>query len=115
MFQVWREGHVRGNCPKLKDGKSDDEANIIRVCGSGEDGLVLSITTDKMFEFFDKLICPYHMCGKREWFVTYETLKKIVFLGAGSPLQVVGMGIVCFEMYDGKLREFMVHHIYGKC
>ncbi|GMI70741.1 hypothetical protein HRI_000743400 [Hibiscus trionum] len=109
--------HMKRDCPKWKK-KSDDKhdassktMNVVQNENSDySDGDMLSISTT---QFTDAWIldsgCSYHITPNREWFSTYMSVNfGSVYLGDDRCCNIVGIGEVRINMYDGCRTEVLI-------
>ena len=114
-------GHVKADCWKLK--KKNEEkwktATADCVVESESDGDVLlatSLATTCGRGLDDNWVldsgCTYHMCPRRDWFITYEPVDTgVVLTGNNVECKVAGIGTVQIKTHDGVIRTFSkVHH-----
>ena len=57
--------------------------------------------------------CTFHMCPRRDWFVTYEPVDSgVVLMGNDAECKVAGIGTVQIKTHDGTIRTLSkVRHI----
>ncbi len=48
--------------------------------------------------------CSFHMCPSKEFFSTYEPKYGNVLMGNDQSCQVVGIGTIRIQMFDGVVR-----------
>jgi len=57
--------------------------------------------------------CTYHMCPKKEWFITYEPFEGgTVLMRNDVACKTVGIGSICMKMFDRQVRTLKnVRHV----
>jgi len=106
-----KPGHDISNCYKLKNKKEREENNkkMQKVAeaevveSDSKDDVLLAVSVDKRnsSEWVFDTGCTYHMCPRKDWFVTYDEVEcGIVLMGNDAQCKVVGIGIVQIRTHD---------------
>ena len=105
-----QKGHLRRDCPKMKNGKANVyETSTVNVAkaeeGCNRDVFSALIATN---EIVDSWIldsgCSYHICPHDDLFHSYSSATGIVSMGNKAPCRVVGVGTVKIRMFDREIR-----------
>ncbi|EOY34202.1 Uncharacterized protein TCM_041944 [Theobroma cacao] len=106
-------GHFRQDCTKFKDDEKINKfVNTVNVVGDDFDTFeetdnVLTITNDNLMDtWILDLACCFHICLRRDWFSTYQSVDMgTVQLEDDFSLSVVGIGTIRIKMFDGMVRS----------
>ena len=109
-------GHIKKDCPDLKDGTS---ANVVThgddSDGSGDVLLVSNRRSTKGEAWMLDSASSFHATPNREWFSSYKSGElDTTYLGDDTGYRVAGVGDVKIKMFDGVERVLRgVRHVPG--
>lgn len=120
-YYCHKYGQTKAECPKLEnkgENNKPSSSNVAGVVEENSDGseIVLAVSLSDG-RFSDKWVldsaCTFHMCPKRDWFTTYESINGgSVLMGKEMARKIVGIGTITIRMHDGIVRTFTdVRHI----
>jgi len=117
-FECHEEGHIRRNCPKLRNkgvwqNATSSVANVAEESTSDAEAVLCVSTSSSGDEWVLDSGCSYHMTPHKNWFTTYQTADGgRVLLGNNAACEVVGIGTVRIRMHDGVERTLTdVRHV----
>ena len=112
-----RKGHIIDECFRLQaknkaknnSAGSSGEADVAEKDeGGASDGEVLMVSggnTKTSEEWILDSGCTFHMCPKRSWFHTYESVPDgVVMMGNNDTCPIIGQGTVRICIHDGVTR-----------
>ncbi|KAK9675632.1 hypothetical protein RND81_11G020200 [Saponaria officinalis] len=100
------KGHWKFDCPKKKNQHENSGTAVIADVDSEEDdyALITDTTTHQIDEWILDSGASYHICPRREWFITYEQVDEGNISMANSDVcKAVGIGSIKIRTHDGKL------------
>ena len=113
-YKYHQIGHIRRNCPLLKNKKGnsaskDGSTSRSGALSSGDSGDDILVVLDRVAELDSHWIldsaCFHHYTAHRVWFASYKKFDGgSVSLGDDHSCRVAGMGTVRVRMYDGVIR-----------
>jgi hypothetical protein len=122
-YKYGKKGHMKRDCPDLKNKKKDDEnegslrsANVVEDDLDTADGDMLSVAGTSKHPVDSWLLdsaCLFHVTSNRDWFDTYRSINSSIdTLGNGAHCQNTGNGNIKIKMFDGAVRTLCdVRHV----
>jgi hypothetical protein len=109
-------GHMKRECPELKDGASANLATHGGDSDSSSDALVVSDRRSTKTEaWMLDSACSFHATPNREWFSSYKSGEfGLAYVGDDTGYRVAGVGDIKIKMFDGVERMLRgVRHVPG--
>ncbi|GAA0144155.1 hypothetical protein LIER_04672 [Lithospermum erythrorhizon] len=106
------KGHWKSDCPKKRQGQFGNASGTVAVAEDGsksdED---IALVADGHTHYTDVWVmdcgASYHICPRREWFLTYEQVDGgNISMANSSTCKVIGIGSIKLRTHDGKFLDF---------